>query len=70
MMTGSNHVAYNEGLKRYLMGNYSFFDPRKPYGWTGDGKRPRPLHQCEPMSHFPSQLVLFEAPEPWGPWRG
>ena len=67
-MTGSDHVVYNAGLKRYILGNYSFFDRRKPHGWQGDGKRPRPLHQCEPESHFPSQLTLFEAPQPWGPW--
>ena len=69
-MTGSNHVVYNSALKRYIMGNYSFFDSVRPHDdWMSDGKRPRPLHQCIPTSQFPSQLTLFEAPEPWGPWR-
>jgi len=60
-MTGENHVSYNPGLKCYLMGNYGFIDP--------DG-RPRPYHQpgCWPESCLRSQLTLFEAPEPWGPW--
>jgi len=68
-MTGENHVSYNPGIKRYLMGNYSFFNRVAPDGYAGEeGKRPRPFHQCRPFSEFPSQLVLFEAPEPWGPW--
>lgn len=58
-MTGENHVSYNKGLKRYLMGNYGFIDSQgKPY----------PYHQ-KGRDHFgPSQLTLYEAPEPWGPW--
>jgi hypothetical protein len=62
-MTGENHVSYNKGLKRYIMGNFSFTDK--------EGK-PRPYHQQAGNSlddsRFPSQLTLFEAPEPWGPW--
>ena len=59
-MTGSNHVAYNPGLKRYIMGNYSFID---------EALHPRPIHQMEyPESHI-SQLTLYEAEEPWGPWK-
>lgn len=59
-MTGSNHVCYNPGLGRYLMGNYSFVD---------EELHPRPIHQMAyPESHL-SQLTLYEAPEPWGPWR-
>jgi hypothetical protein len=60
LMTGENHVAYNPGLKRYLMGNYGFYDEQ-----TG---KPRPLHQLSYPQEIPSQLTLFEAPEPWGPW--
>ena len=60
-MTGENHVSYNRGIQRYLMGNYGFYD-----GETG---APRPYHQLKwPGSVFPSQLTLFESPEPWGPW--
>lgn len=59
-MTGENHVVYNPGIKRYIMGNYGFM--------TTDGI-PRPYHQGKyPESVAPSQLTLFEAPEPWGPW--
>jgi len=58
-MTGENHVSYSPGLKRYIMGNYSFTTP--------DGA-PQPYHQNWPHSVAPSQLTLFEAPEPWGPW--
>jgi len=59
-MTGENHVSYNPGIKRYIMGNYGFID---------EEGNPRPYHQCKwPTSVYPSQLTLFEAPEPWGPW--
>ena len=59
-MTGANHVAYNAGIRRYIMGNYSFMD---------ENRRPRPIHQMRyPESHI-SQLTLYEAPEPWGPWK-
>ena len=57
--TGENHVAYNKGIRRYLMGNYAF------YGKDGE---PRPYH-TEPQRVYTSQLTLFEAPEPWGPWK-
>lgn len=61
LMTGENHVSYNKGLKRYIMGNYGFIDE------DGD---PRPYHQtgCWPQSCLRSQLTLYEAPQPWGPW--
>lgn len=59
-MTGANHVAYNPGLGRYIIGNYSFVD---------EELHPRPVHQMAyPESHI-SQLTLYEAPEPWGPWK-
>ncbi len=59
LMCGEDHVSYNPGIGRYLLGNYSFID--------GEG-RPRPYHQAWPESAMRSQLTLFEAPEPWGPW--
>jgi len=59
LMTGENHVVYNKGIQRYLMGNYGFMTP------TG---KPRPYHQDGINSVYPSQLTLYEAPEPWGPW--
>jgi hypothetical protein len=60
-MTGENHIVYNAGIGRYLMGNYSFLDPEG---------NPRPYHATDgwPASAMRSQLTLFEAPEPWGPW--
>jgi len=59
-MTGENHVSYNKGIRRYLMGNYGFVD---------DDLNPRPNHQGTwPESAYRSQLTLCEAPEPWGPW--
>jgi len=59
-MTGEDHVSYNAGIRRYLLGNYGFIDR--------DGS-PRPYHQGPwPDSCLRSQLTLFEAPEPWGPW--
>ena len=58
-MTGENHVSYNKGIGRYLMGNYGFID---------ENGNPRPYHQHWPESTYPSQLTLYEAPEPWGPW--
>jgi hypothetical protein len=62
MMTGENHVSYNPGLGRFIMGNYAFTD--------ADGK-PMPYHQGCPTwdsEKQKSQLTLFEAPDPWGPW--
>jgi hypothetical protein len=60
-MTGENHVSYNPGIGRYLMGNYGFLD---------EAGSPRPYHAqgLWPHSALRSQLTLFEAPEPWGPW--
>lgn len=59
-MTGEDHISFNPGLKRYLLANFSFLDK--------DTLQPRPYHQNWPESVYPSQLTLFEAPEPWGPW--
>ena len=63
LMTGENHVVYNKGIKRYIMGNYGFMTPKG---------EPRPYHQNfivkDEETRYPSQLTLFEAPEPWGPW--
>jgi len=59
-MTGENHVSYNKDIKRYILGNYGFVD---------EEVRPRPNHQgIWPESALRSQLTLYEAPEPWGPW--
>jgi len=60
-MTGEDHISYNAGIRRYIMGNYSFLD---------EGGNPRPYHAEGgwPATSLRSQLTLFEAPEPWGPW--
>lgn len=59
-MTGENHVSYNAGLGRYIMGNYSF---------VNEELYPQPYHQGQwPSTTQQSQLTLYEAPEPWGPW--
>lgn len=61
LMCGEDHVSYNTGIKRYILGNYSFLDRQG---------RPLPYHSkpFPPESVERSQLTLFEAPEPWGPW--
>jgi len=59
-MTGENHISYNPGIKRYIIGSYGFVD---------DDMNPRPNHQGRwPQSAYRSQLTLYEAPQPWGPW--
>jgi hypothetical protein len=59
-MTGENHVSYNAGIGRYIMGNYSFVD---------DDMNPRPAHQGPyPTTAKHTQLTLFESADPWGPW--
>ena len=59
-MTGANHVVYDPGIGRYLMGNYSFIDREL---------HPRPIHQLGYPASSISQLTLFEAPQPRGPWQ-
>jgi len=59
-MTSEDHVSYNSGIRRYILANYGFHD---------ENLNPRPNHQLpDYQSNCPSQLTLFEAPEPWGPW--
>jgi hypothetical protein len=59
-MTGADSVFYNKDIRRYILGNYSFVD---------DELRPRPYHQgVWPDCACRSQMTLYEAPEPWGPW--
>jgi hypothetical protein len=59
-MCGENHITYNAGIGRYIMGNYSFLD---------DEGNPRPNHQgIWPDGAGRSQLSLYEAKNLWGPW--
>ena len=60
-MCGENHVSYNAGIGRYLLGNYSFVD---------DNLTPRPNHQGTwPESAYRSQLTLYESKTLFGPWK-
>lgn len=60
-MCGENHISYNRGIGRYILGNYSFLD---------DEGNPRPNHQGTwPDSAYRSQLTLFESETLWGPWK-
>lgn len=61
LMCGENHISYNKGLDRYILGNYSFVD---------DNMIPRPNHQgAWPESAYRSQLTLFESKTLHGPWK-
>ena len=67
-MTGENQVCYNAGLNRYILGNYSFIDGfGDPFLYYGADKN---LLDSRGITgeNIRSQLTLFEAPEPWGPW--
>lgn len=60
-MCGENHISYNQGIGRYIMGNY---------GFTDEKGIPRPNHQGKwPESAERSQLILYEAEHLWGPWK-
>eukprot|EP00658_Telonema_sp_P-2_P029522 TRINITY_DN22452_c0_g1_i3.p1 TRINITY_DN22452_c0_g1~~TRINITY_DN22452_c0_g1_i3.p1 ORF type:complete len:271 (-),score=30.78 TRINITY_DN22452_c0_g1_i3:220-1032(-) len=59
-MLGENSVSYDASVGRYIMANYGFVD---------SAGRPRPWHQAPIPSVHRTQLLLLEAPEPWGPWR-
>jgi hypothetical protein len=57
--TAENHIAWNPGLRRFIMGNAGFYGP--------DGQ-PLPYHN-EPRGKYKSQLTVYEAANLWGPWR-
>lgn len=58
-MIGENGITYHPYLQRYLMANFGFID--------NDGN-PRPWHQKPWMMPHRTQLIMLEAPQPWGPW--
>jgi len=58
-MIGMNQVNFHRPSGRYLLANYGFIDL--------DG-RPRPWHQKPEVKRHRTQLMLFEAPQPWGPF--
>ena len=60
-MTGQDHTVYVPALRRYILPNYGFLDPRSglPGGW----------HQIYDGGITPvGQLALLESAHPWGPW--
>ena len=57
---GENHVSYNPHIRRYILANYAFYTPA-----TGE---PRPYHNL-PYCDCTTQLSLYEAANPWGPWH-
>ena len=78
LMTATQQVTYNVGLKRYMMAVWGWVDPNgNPRGQlTSSNTEGRPWEQ--PSSnpsvrgrkdgHDRTQLSLWEAPQPWGPW--
>jgi hypothetical protein len=59
LMVGENPVMYVPQLGRYLFANFGFLDA---------AGAPRPWHTEPFMTPHRTQLVLLEAPHPWGPW--
>lgn len=60
LMVGENPVMYIPQLNRYLFANFGFLD---------SSGQPRPWHTQPFMAPHRTQLVLLEAPNPWGPWK-
>ena len=58
-MIGENTVFYNPYIQRYVIANFGFMD------WNGN---PIPWHQRNAPNPKRTQLILLEAPNPWGPW--
>lgn len=66
--TGENGaVTYNPVLRRYFLPNFSFLHPNRsvPSPWHNSVYD---LHGSEEYKHR-SQITIFEASRPWGPWR-
>ena len=61
-MLGQNAVHYNAEIGRWLVANYGFLNQAgNPWPWHQD-----PWHVRDTLRR--TQLLLLEAPEPWGPW--
>jgi hypothetical protein len=58
-MIGENPIMYIPSLGRYVLANFGFLD--------NEGNA-RPWHTTPFMAPHRTQLVLLEAPQPWGPW--
>ena len=61
-LVGQDHTFYNPGLQRYILPNYAFVDQEtlRPVNWHG---YQRAAHRAPT-----TQLTLYEAKQPWGPW--
>ena len=61
-MTGQNDVQYNAQIGRWLCANYGFINELgSPWPWHQDA-----WHQTDIRRR--TQLLMLEAPNPWGPW--
>jgi len=61
-MLGQNAVHYNAQIGRWLVANYGFVNQAgNPWPWHQDA-----WHVTGTLRR--TQLVMLEAPEPWGPW--
>ena len=61
-MLGQNALHYNAEVGRWLVANYGFVNAAgNPWPWHQS-----PWHELGVERH--TQLVMLEAPEPWGPW--
>merc|ERR1712107_726267 len=54
-----NQVNFHASSGRYLLANYGFIDLNG---------LPRPWHQPPILPQHRTQLTMFEAPKPWGPF--
>eukprot|EP00039_Didymoeca_costata_P028973 m.22749 g.22749 ORF g.22749 m.22749 type:complete len:500 (-) comp7433_c0_seq1:53-1552(-) len=59
-MLGMNQVNFHKESKRYILANYGFIDLNG---------LPRPWHQAPEVYLHRTQLTIFEAENPWGPFR-
>jgi hypothetical protein len=65
LMTGENGiVTWNPVLKRYFLPNYSFIqvNTSTPLAWHNS------IYDVHSYHHR-SQITIFEAEQPWGPWK-
>ena len=65
LMTGENGlVTWNPVLERYFLPNYSFIQVNRstPLAWHNS------IYEMHNYHHR-SQITIFEAENPWGPWR-
>jgi hypothetical protein len=59
---GQNIAAFNARISRYVMASWSFYGGDRPNGTCPS------VAWFDPADRHWSQLVVFDAPAPWGPW--